>query len=158
MLADLFLQAGIPIKAAPLYANYLENSEDPEMLYRLALAYSQLGQPEKSLQCFSDHASIVQDYDLHMLQGEICYRLHQYREAQISFSKAAACDRCKNGQACLLAGYAALQMHDFARGREAFKRAAQYKEDKKAAAKALAQLVQLEEAQMAWVNSTEKIR
>lgn len=153
LLADLFLQVGIPAKAAPLYTSHLQDSGNPEILYRLALAYDQLGQPDKSLQLLGKNKITEKNFDLLMLQGELFYRLHQYREARIRFTRAAGCDKGKSGKALLMAGYAALQLEDFAEGRKLLVRAAQFKTEKRAAAKALAQL---EKAAMAWTNSTDK--
>lgn len=145
----------IPVQAAPLYGSYLQEREDPAVLYRLALAYDQLGQPEKSLQYLQGRNNVEDDFELNMLQGQICYRLHRFEEARLSFVKAAGCDKCKNGKAWLLAGYASLQMNDFSQGRKAFVQAAQYREEKKIAIKALAQL---DEAAMARLNSNEQSR
>ena len=155
LLADLYLQVGIPAKAVPVYADYMQQKTDGEILYRLALAYDQLGEPGKSLQTLKDYANHTEsepDYDLYMLQGEISYRLKKFKEASISFSKAAKCPESRSGQAWLLAGYAALQMEDFSQCREAFKRAAGFEKERKAALKALQQLNQAAMAQVSKVG------
>jgi tetratricopeptide (TPR) repeat protein len=155
LLGDLYLQVGIPAKAAPVYAAYLRQAGDQEILYRLALAYDQLGQPGKSLQTLNSSKTVELGYDLYMLQGEISYRLHRYKEARLSFKKAAGCDKCSSGQAWLLAGYSALQLDDFPDGREAFNRAAGYDKERAAALKALQEL---EQAAMVQVNRGEQNR
>ena len=146
LLADLYLQVGIPARAAPVYTEYLLASDDHETSYRLALAYDQLGQPERALdtlRAFEHRPQEKAHYDLYMLRGEISYRLQHYEEARSSFSKAAGCGKQRSGQAWLLAGYAALQLEEFGQSREAFNRAATYEPERAAATRALQQLGQI---------------
>lgn len=143
LLADLFLQVGIPAKAAPIYAQYLQNTQDPKILYRLALAYYQAGRPDNSLKCIHHYKELDDTYNLFMLEGEICYRLQRYGAAHKNFRKAADCNDHQSGRAWLMAGYTAMQMDDFSAGREAFARAAEYEKEKKTATTALQQLEQV---------------
>ncbi len=144
LIADLSLELGIPVKAAPIYEACLKNDPDKNLLRRLALAYRKLGQPEKALErikAFESHSGNTErDTDLMLISAEIYYALEQYEKAAESYRQAAQKKGAHSGRAWLMAGYAAWQVDDFAASRKAFDRAAGYKEQKKAAHKALKEL------------------
>lgn len=143
LLADLFLQTGIPVKAVPVYASSMQKEQEGEILYRLALSHYQLGEPEEALNVIHHFKQHADNYQILMLQGELYYRLHSYGEAQTCFRQAADMDDLRNGQAWLMAGYAAMQMDDFVSGRNAFMKACRCAKEKKTATAALQQLEQI---------------
>ncbi len=139
LLADLNLQLGIPVMAAPVYKNCLEEKPDTGMLKRLVISYRQLGDPEKGLDCIRDFCRDDPDAELMLLQGEILYALKRY-EAAASVCRRAAkddADASHAGRAWLMAGYAAWQSGDITAAREAFKHATDFKTVKKDAKSAL---------------------
>ena len=137
LLADLNLQLGIPVMAAPVYESCLKEKPDVEMLKRLVLSYRQLGDPEKGLDCIRDFCRDDPDAELMLLQGEILYALKQYKAAASACRRAAEGDKSHAGRAWLMAGYAAWQSGDIAAGRDAFIRATDFKTVKKDAESAL---------------------
>ena len=144
LLADLNLQLGIPVKAAPVYETCLKEKPNKELLQRLILAYRQLGRPQKALERINAIAlDPKKDTDLMMLKGEMLYSLKQFSEAAAAYRQAARSGGRQVGRAWLMAGYAAWQMNNISAGKEAFVKAAKYKREKKAATAALRQLARL---------------
>ena len=143
LLADLFLQTGIPAKAASLYARQLEQQGDNQALHRLAIAYHQMDQGEQALETLSRYRNLSSDARLLMLKGEICYSRKRYAEAAASYRQAAGINGNHQGQAWLLAGYAAMQARDLAASEQALAQAAKFDKEKRAATLALGRLKQI---------------
>ncbi|MGD9223255.1 MAG: tetratricopeptide repeat protein [Desulfobacteraceae bacterium] len=143
LLADLNLQLGIPVKAAPVYEDYLRERTDKKLLQQLALAYSQLDRPEIALKRIDTFQINPGDVDLMLLKGQLHYLLKQYDKAAAAYRKAAQIKGKHVGRAWLMAGYAAWQMDDIAASRKAFAKARAHDRQKKAAASALRQLARL---------------
>jgi tetratricopeptide (TPR) repeat protein len=143
LLADLHLQLGIPVKAAPLYEGLLENGGEKSLVQRLVAAYRQLGRPETALAHLETLGAnkLAADPDLLLLKGELLFGLKRYAEAAEICRRSVQHGKQK-GRAWLLAGYAAWQMDDIPASREAFTQAAEYRQSKKAARAALRELPQ----------------
>ena len=77
-----------------------------------------------------------------MLKGEICYNLKRYPEAAASYRQAAILGGSHQGQAWLMAGYAAMQAQDPVASEKALNRAARFDREKHAATLALDRLKQ----------------
>ncbi|BBO92436.1 tetratricopeptide repeat protein [Desulfosarcina ovata] len=142
LLADLNLQLGIPVKAAPLYEAYLKEKPNPRVLERLATAFQQMGRPETALARIDTLASRSHDPALQLLRGELLYELKRYDAAVVVYRQVARAKGRHAGRAWLMAGYAAWQMHDWAASKNAFAHAAEYKAEKRSATNALRQLAQ----------------
>ena len=143
LLADLHLQLGIPVKAAPLYQAALQKQTDKRLLHNLMLALQQLGQPEQALKSLKQIAPKTKDPDLLMLKADLLYGLERFREAEQAYRVTARLDTeqpHRTGRAWLMAGYAALQANDVDAGRQAFKQAAAFKQQRKAALLAMRRL------------------
>jgi tetratricopeptide (TPR) repeat protein len=140
LLADLNLQLGIPINAAPVYETCLKEKPDEQLLQRLVLAYRQLGRPETALECIDAFGVNPNDTDLMLLKGELLYSLKEFEKAAAAYRRAAQNGGRQIGRAWLMAGYAAWQMNDISASRDAFAKAVDCKEEKKAATEALRQL------------------
>lgn len=140
LLADLNLQLGIPVNAAPAYEACLEEKTDKKVLQHLVIAYRRLGRLEKAIQCLDCFKAAKTDPDLIMLKGELLYALKKYDQAACVYRKAAKHNGSNAGRAWLMAGYAAWQIEDIAAGKAAFVKAAAYAKERKAANKALKQL------------------
>ncbi|MDX9835723.1 MAG: tetratricopeptide repeat protein [Desulfobulbus sp.] len=137
LLADLYLQAGIPVKAAPLYAQQLKSHPDAQVSLRLAMAYRQMDQADLALQTLESAKGKDTDPRLLMLQGELSYALNRYGLAADSYRQAARLRGSHQGQSWLMAGYAAMQGQDLGASREALTQAARFDKEKKAARLAL---------------------
>jgi tetratricopeptide (TPR) repeat protein len=140
LLADLHLQLGIPVKAAPLYEAVLQSSSDSRILENLTIALQQSGQPQKALEQLDRFAPKSKDSSLMMLRADLLYTLEQYSEAAEVYRCAAQSDKKKAGRAWLMAGYAAMQAKDISCSRRAFERACAYAQHRKAARMAMQQL------------------
>jgi predicted Zn-dependent protease len=142
LLADLHLQVGIPVKAAPLYEELLHGDGETANLQRLVMAYRQLGRPEAALAHLEalGAGKLAADAKLLLLQGELLFGLKRYAEAAEVCRRAVRHQGRQRGRAWLLAGYAAWQMDDIPASREAFTQAAGYRQSKKAARAALEEL------------------
>ena len=71
LLADLSLQAGIPVKAAPVYEICLKEKPDKNFLRRLIIAYRQLGRSDTALERLDDFGLQPDDGELLMLKAEL---------------------------------------------------------------------------------------
>jgi tetratricopeptide (TPR) repeat protein len=140
LLADLHLQLGIPVKAAPLYEAVLQQKTDPRLLHNLMLALQQLGRPTEALDALQRLAPATKAPELLMLKADLLYNLERYEEAARTYRQTAQRDTRYKGRAWLMAGYAALQANDMDAGRHAFKQAASFDRHRKAALLAMARL------------------
>jgi tetratricopeptide (TPR) repeat protein len=138
--ADLNLQLDIPVKAAAVYEAMIREKPDKRLLQKLVSAYQKLDRSEKALEQLNHFASTINDPELLMLKGDLLYALKRFNEANNAYRRAAQGDFRQAGRAWLLAGYAALQTNDLEASRHAFKNAAKYKGQRKAALVAMAQL------------------
>ncbi len=142
LLADLNLQVGVPVNAAPLYEELLHNETDNSILRRLVTAYRQLGRPEAALTHLEAAGGGAVDADLLLLKGELLFDLKRYAEAADICRRSAERNHRQEGRAWLMAGYAAWQINDIPASRDAFTRAVNYRQSKKAARAALRELSQ----------------
>ena len=143
LVADLYLQLGIPAKAAPIYEATLVESNDNGMLQRLITALRQLGRPEEALAALTRYGKDDGGNDLLMVKADLLYELKRYKEAGDAY-RAVAESRNREepaaGRAWLMAGYAALKNENIDTCRNAFKRAAGFASQRKAALSAIKQL------------------
>jgi tetratricopeptide (TPR) repeat protein len=142
LLADLYLQAGIPAKAVPLYSRQLQDKADGQIAQRLVMAYHQMDQPAKALEVLARFRNLEREPRLLMLQGETCYTLKRYPEAAASYRRAASLNGTHQGQAWLMAGYAAMQAGDLETSSRALAQAIRFDKEKKAATLALSHINQ----------------
>lgn len=142
LLADLNLQLGIPLKAAPLYEKVLVDKKDTRLVQNLALALQRLGQTDKALEALNRFAPTgkLKNSELAMLRADLLYGLKRFEEAGKAYRQAAAVNAKKAGRAWLMAGYAAMQIEDMDASRKAFEKAATFRRHRKAARLALQQM------------------
>jgi len=137
LAADLYLQLGIPVKAVPIYLELYELKPDPGIVNLLVRAYQELGEPDKALICIEACEKAETDIELLLVKGELLYELKQYPEAVVTLEKAARKGGENAGRAWLMAGYSAMEANDLSASRNAFKNAAGYTSQKRAAMDAL---------------------
>ena len=142
--ADLNLQLDIPVKAAAVYEAMIKDKPDKRLLQKLVTAYQRLDRSEKALEQLNHFASTINDPELLMLKGDLLYALKRFNDANNAYRRAAQGDFRQAGRAWLLAGYAAWQTNDLEASRQAFRNAAKYSGQRKAARLAMAQLEKAE--------------
>jgi tetratricopeptide (TPR) repeat protein len=140
LLADLSLQVGIPIKAAPVYETCLKEKPNKEFLEKLIITYQQLGQSDTALRRLEDFGLKSDDEKLLMLKAELLYALRKFDQAAAAFRRVGKIDGPYAGRAWLMAGYAAWRMQDSPASKADFTRAAKHKEEKRSALTALRQI------------------
>lgn len=140
LLADLHLQLGIPVKAAPLYEAVLQQKTDTRLLHNLMLALQQLGRPAEALKALHRLAPATKAPELLILKADLLYNLERYEEAARTYRQTAQTDTRNKGRAWLMAGYAALLAKDMDASRQAFKQAATFDRHRKAALLAMGRL------------------
>lgn len=145
LLADLYLQEGIPVKAAVLYEEYLSSHLKKNTIERLVQAYRQQGQSDQALQLLMRINDESDEFNLDPLHAELLYELHQYAEAADLFEQVAK--EQKTGRAWLMAGYCHWRMDSYQKAHQAFSNAAKNKKQHKEAKRAMALLNEHQMAQ-----------
>lgn len=140
LLADLNLQLGIPVKAAPVYEECLDQKCSKEVLRHLVIALRQLDKPQVAIEKLNEFKIAASDPELMLLKGELLYMLKDYDQAAAVYGKAAQKEGTHQGRAWLMAGYAFWQCNKFEQSKAAFTKAADFKKEEKAATLALKQL------------------
>jgi len=106
LVADLFLQLGIPDQAAPLYRRLLDGDGDRQVLLNLVIALRQLDKNEQALAAIEHHAASSDDSQLLGHRADLLYELHRYEEAARLYRRLA--EENGHAQAAQMAEYAAL--------------------------------------------------
>ncbi len=138
LLADLHLEAGTPVKAAPLYRKVLQKKYSRNILQRLVISLYRQDDIDGALKVLSHYKKeVAQAKDLLQLEGEIYYGRKEFAAAAQAYSKAAVLKGRHQGQCWLMAGYAALRGDDLFRAKRYLKKAASFPRQKKSATGAL---------------------
>ena len=110
LTADLYLQLGVPRKAAPLYETILKEKNNPQLLANLLLALQQLGQSEQALALLEKFAPATMTPELSMQKADLLYGLCKYKDAAQLYRKTADSGAGKQRDRALqMAEYARLQ-------------------------------------------------
>ncbi|MCF8111499.1 MAG: tetratricopeptide repeat protein [Desulfobacteraceae bacterium] len=140
LLGDLALHSGIPVKAVPYYKAFLEENQDKSVLKSLAAALRQLGKPEKALEALKRFKEHENDPELLMLKADLLYSMDRFNDAAEAYSAAARTKGKQEGRAWLMSGYSAWEAQDTDSAIKYFKKAAEFKAQKKEAGAALKKL------------------
>ncbi len=89
LAADLYLQLGVPRKAAPLYETILKEKNNPQLLTNLIIALQQSGQAEQALSVLEKFAPTAMTPELSMQKADILYGLGKYKDAAQLYRKTA---------------------------------------------------------------------
>ncbi|MGD9367467.1 MAG: tetratricopeptide repeat protein, partial [Desulfobacteraceae bacterium] len=108
-------------------------------------ALQQLGRPEQALKALQRSAPNTKSPNLLMLKADLLYNLERYAEAARTYRQTAKTDTKQKGRAWLMAGYAALQASDVDAGRRAFKQAATFERQRRAALLAIGRLPKIQQ-------------
>jgi tetratricopeptide (TPR) repeat protein len=109
LVADLYLQLGIPNKAAGLYQDILAEKNTPQLLERLILSLRQLGQTEQALVVLEKFAPGNKVPELLMQKADLFYELGKYRAAAELYRQTAKKDSRQKNRALQMAKYAMMQ-------------------------------------------------
>jgi len=109
LVADLYLQVGIPAKAADLYQVILQAKNTPQLLERLILALRRQGQTKEALAVLEKFDPTGKVENLLMQKADLLYELGKYRMAAEVYQKTAEKDSRQKNRALKMAQYAMLQ-------------------------------------------------
>jgi tetratricopeptide (TPR) repeat protein len=143
LLADLYLQVDIPVKAVPVYRLVLAKTKDTRILQNLIVAFRQLGEPEKALEALRAYSGQEEDSGLLLLQADLLYELERFEPAAEIYRQAAGQGGKQAGRAWLMAGHALWNQNELKVALQAFEQAVKYKKQRDEAHKALQRLKQL---------------
>ncbi|MFP3998527.1 MAG: tetratricopeptide repeat protein [Desulfobacterales bacterium] len=125
-LGDLYMAAGVPLKAAQQYEKVLQWSRAIEDFKRLASAYLAAHRPEKAVSALSQALELEPDSGLWHMLGGIFYNQDKPEEAFNAFQKSFELDS-QNGEAALLMGYSAIKAGLYDKAIDAFEKAKEFK-------------------------------
>lgn len=137
LLGDLYLQAGIPVKAIDGYEKIPDENFDKAVVRNMVIALQQVSAPEKAVRLLEKFEKTDDDPELMILKADLLYQMEKFEAAAGTYQKAAQTDGKQTGRAWLMAGYAAWEAEDLETAEKAFKRAAQFDSQRKEAASAL---------------------
>ncbi len=138
LLADLYLEVGTPVKAAPLYRDVLQEKYRKDVLQRLVLCLYRQDDIDSALTVLKHYKKeVAQSSALLQQEGEIYYDRKEFSSAAQAYSKAAGIKGRHQGPCWLMAGYSALQGDDFSGAKRYLQKAMKYAKQKKSAAGAL---------------------
>ncbi|MBU1567796.1 MAG: tetratricopeptide repeat protein [Proteobacteria bacterium] len=89
LIADLYLQLGVPRQAAPVYESILKEKNNPQLLTNLIVALQQSGQTEQALAALEKFAHETISPELSMLKADLLYGLGRYKDAAHFYRKTA---------------------------------------------------------------------
>ncbi|MCB2215557.1 tetratricopeptide repeat protein [Desulfofustis glycolicus] len=107
IVADLFLQLGIPSQAAPRYRRLLKD-DDRQVLLNLVVALRQLDRNEQALEEIEACTAQSEDPRLLAHRADLLYELQRYEEAALLYRRLAERDGKQHAQAARMAEYATL--------------------------------------------------
>jgi len=140
LLADLLLQAKVPLRAAELYRQLLTlQPENMELRQQLIIAYRLGGQLPQALEVVNKALTLRNTTDFLRQKGEICFELQDYQESLDAFSTLIELGG-DSGPVFLYQAYCALKLKKNGLARKVLKRAMVYENEKKQAVQLLAWL------------------
>lgn len=137
LIADLYMQEGIPRRAALHYEKQIETKPERELLLRLSRSYLELDLPDKALQSLARIEEEDKNGEVAMTRGNILYSMKEYDQAAAAFEKAAKAKGKRGNRAQLMAGYSHWQLGSYQTAKELFTSAAEEKGLKNEAMKAI---------------------
>ena len=89
LAADLYLQLGVPKKAAPLYEAIIGEKNNPQLIANLLIALQQSGQAEQALAILEKFAPGTLSPELAMQKADLLYSLGRYKDAAQLYRRTA---------------------------------------------------------------------
>jgi tetratricopeptide (TPR) repeat protein len=140
--ADLYLLAGVPLKAASRYEKAAALAGRPPDYRKIAAAYTAAHRPDEAVAWLRRGLEKSQDPELWGLLGATLYNQGKYAEALEAYERKLA-RHPDDGQSALFLGYCALRLDRPRRAGTAFAAATRSPRHRAAAQKALAQIENL---------------
>lgn len=140
LIADLYMQEGIPRKAVLHYEKQVETKPERDLLLRLSRSYLELDLPDKALDSLGRIEGEDKNGEVAMAKGNILYSMKKYNQAATAFEEAAKVKGGGGNRAHLMAGYSYWQLGRHFKAREVFLKASANKEVQKEAKKAIENL------------------
>ncbi len=142
LVADLNFTLGIPVEGVRHYLRLIEGGTlSVERAKRVCMGYRSLHLKETALEWAERGLALGDDPDLLMIKANLVYELERFEEASRLFRGIAIEGKKGAPGAWMMAGYAALNAGNITGARNAFNKAAGFKEKKKEAHRILAQLI-----------------
>lgn len=156
LLADLYLNLGVPAQAVNSYQQlYQHNPQNKRLLSRLAYACLNMHQPQQALY-WAEQGEVDRgatpddgtDISLLRLQAQLLFSLQRYAEAAALFGRVAEWEQADDGvgdggATWLMQGYAAWNGELWQQARQAFQKAERYPRQRQRARQLLRQLATL---------------
>ncbi len=120
LFGDLYMQQGIPLKAAIYFEHYAHKKPNRQAILQLVRAYRYLGRNELALQKLNSFMQDHQDPKLEMERGEILYSMDRYSEAATTFERIEKGKGKHSAKAFLMAGYSYWQLGAYDKAIAAF--------------------------------------
>lgn len=137
LMANLLLQVNVPVRAAHLYQQLVDDDPDNSLyLAQLITAYRLGLNSQAALKVVEQAIALGPNAKWLQIKGELCFDLEQYEEAFQAFARVVELEP-KAGSAYLYQGYCALQMEDKALAQTALTHALKFKKEKKEAKRLL---------------------
>ncbi|ACN13126.1 TPR repeat protein [Desulforapulum autotrophicum HRM2] len=139
LMADLYLAAGIPAKAVEHYQDISTPEKRLAVTQNTVIALRQMNLDQKALELLDQVLTTEKiSIKLKMLKGDLLFYLEQYQAAETLFETLAPKDN--SGHSWLMLGYSRWNLGKIQSARTAMARAATFKQQKKAAARAIKSL------------------
>ncbi len=106
LVADLYLQIGVPKQAAPLYRQLIAVKNDRRTLLNLVIALRQIEAHEEALALLQRITTSAEDAQLISHKADLLYELKRFQEAADMYKRLAHLDKNQAKHA--------LQMHEYA--------------------------------------------
>ncbi len=141
LVADLYLAVGIPARAVDLYQGMSTREKNMENAQNTVVALQQMHLDQKALELLDQVlAAGKASIELEILKGNLLFSQERFQEAETLFETLAPRDR--SGRSWLMLGYSRWNLGKIQSARTAMARAATFKSQKKAAARAIQSLAQ----------------
>lgn len=141
LMADLYMALDAPAKASDLYADLLKDEESYARIQRIIQAFIAAHEPEKALTWIDRALALKNTFSLLKQKAGLLYELKRFDAAATAYEELIR--RAKDpGAYYLMLGYCTWQADQTARARAAFRKASEFKKQKKAAFQAIRQLDQ----------------
>ena len=90
LVADLYLQLGVPRQAVPLYKGMIAAGVNHQLLANLLVALRQMGRTEEALESLDKFAPSPLSAELAMQKADLLFSLGRYQEAASLYDQTAA--------------------------------------------------------------------
>lgn len=139
LMADLYLAVGIPARAVDLYQGMSTMEKKIENTQNTVVALRQMNLDQKALELVDQVLKTEKtSIKLKIMKGDLLFYLERYQEAETLFEALAPRDN--SGHSWLMLGYSRWNLGDIQSARTAMARAATFKQQKQAAARAIKSL------------------